>query len=138
MIQKLSGLKNTDLMILLVRLALAAVFIAHGFSKLSNMDGTVAFFGNLGFAPILAYLVMIIEIVGGIFLLLGFFVQHVGILLGIVMLVVIFKVKLSKGFLGGYEFEFTLLLSLLALLFSGPGKYSLQSLLKKGSQTPNL
>lgn len=131
MFQKIA---NRDLALLFIRIALGAVFIFHGAGKLMAMDQTVAFFGKLGFAPFLAYVVTIVELLGGILVLLGFFVEYVGVLLAIVMLVAIFKVKLSKGFIGGYELDFTLLLAALSLMFSGAGKYSLSSFLKKDDQ----
>jgi len=66
MLQKIQSYVNVDLGLLLIRIALAIVFIAHGWQKLQNSSGVVGFFGSLGFAPIFAYLVIIIELLGGI------------------------------------------------------------------------
>ncbi len=66
--------------LLLVRLALAAVFLYHGITKFQNLDGTVAFFGQLGFAPFFAYLVATVETVGGAAMLLGVWTRWAGFL----------------------------------------------------------
>jgi uncharacterized membrane protein YphA (DoxX/SURF4 family) len=41
------------------------------------------------------------------------------------MLVATVLVKGSSGFVGGYEFELSLLVALVALILSGPGAYAL-------------
>ena len=125
MLNKLKCCGNVDLALLLVRLALAAAFIAHGAAKLSNMEGTISFFATLGFAAFWAYLVAWIELLGGLFMLIGLWTCLAGTILAIVMLVAIFKVKYQLGFLGGSELDLILLLSSLAVVYGGPGKYSL-------------
>jgi uncharacterized membrane protein YphA (DoxX/SURF4 family) len=118
--------ENADLGLLSVRLALGAVFVAHGVAKLQNMSGTVAFFASLGFPAPLAYLVAAVETLGGLAMLAGVATPVAGVLLAAVMVVAILKVKLARGFLGGYEFELTLLLAALGVALAGPGRYALQ------------
>jgi putative oxidoreductase len=115
--------ENPDLGILLLRIGLAAVFIVHGYLKLSNMEGTISFFGMLGFPAVLAWAVAIIEVVGGVAMLLGVYTRYAGWALAIIMAVAIAQVKWSKGFAGGYEFEAMLLLASLAAAYIAPGKY---------------
>jgi uncharacterized membrane protein YphA (DoxX/SURF4 family) len=114
---------NMHLGLFLVRFALAAVFIGHGIQKFSNLEGTIGFFGKLGLPSFFAYLVATVETAGGILMLLGVGTQIAGVLLAIVMLVAILKVKVSSGFVGGYEFEATLLLTSLGIAFTGPGSW---------------
>ena len=120
-----------DIAMLLIRLALAVVFIYHGWQKGSNIQMTVGFFAKLGFAPFLAYLVAAVEFFGGIAMLLGIFVKYAGALLAIVMLVAIVKVKILTFHTpfasptGGYEFDLVLLLTALAVVMGGAGKYAL-------------
>lgn len=114
---------NQDLGLLLLRIALGAVFIAHGWSKWQDMDGTIQFFSTLGLSSMIAYLVATIELLGGFAMLLGFWHRLAGWLLAAIMLGVIITVKGSKGFLGGYEFELTLLLVSVAMAMMSPGKY---------------
>lgn len=122
---------NLDIALLLVRVGLAAIFMAHGWDKLSNMDGTVQFFSSLGFSAFWAYLIAYVELAGGLSMLLGVFTGWSGIFLALTMIGAIALVKISKGFLGGFEFDLMLFLSALAISFSGPGKYTLLRVWKK-------
>jgi len=110
---------------LLLRVVLGIVFILHGFDKLQNLEGVVDFFSSLGLAPFFAYLVAYTEFLGGIALLLGVFSRYAAYALSTIMVVAIFLVKMKAGFLGGYELDLVLLVSLLATAWSGSGKYSL-------------
>lgn len=123
----LSSLHNKDLALLFVRVGLASVFIYHGWMKISGMEGTVGFFASLGLGSFWAYLVAWVELLGGILMLVGVKVREMGVLFAIIMLVAIYTVHWKNGFNvmnGGYEFQFTLLLSSLAMVFAGAGKYA--------------
>ncbi len=117
--------QNPDLGLLLVRIALGLVFIVHGWQKVSNLTGTVGFFGSIGLPAFLAYVVAAIEFLGGLAILLGVWTRVVGVLLAAVMVGAIVTLKFKAGFSGGYEFDLTLLLIALAMSFSGPGRYAL-------------
>jgi putative oxidoreductase len=123
---------NLDSALLLIRIGLAAVFIAHGWDKISNMEGTIAFFASINLPAFLAYFVAYVEFLGGISMLLGIFTGFTGIILAINMLVAIGLVKVSKGFLGGYEFDLMLFLAAIAISLTGPGVYTIKRLLKRG------
>ncbi len=122
---------NLDIALLLIRVGLAAVFIAHGWDKLNNMDGTVGFFSSIGLSAFWAYLIAYIELLGGVSMLLGVFTGWSGILLAMNMVGAIALVKISKGFLGGFEFDLMLFLAALAISFAGSGKYTLMKVFKK-------
>jgi uncharacterized membrane protein YphA (DoxX/SURF4 family) len=124
MMKKCCGAVNSDLGILVIRLALALVFIIHGLAKFQNMDGTIGFFSSLGLIPAIAYLVATVELVGGVLLLLGLFSKWVSLSLAIDMAFAIILVKLQKPFIGGYEYELTLMLVALGLSLLGTGKYT--------------
>ncbi|MDO8483160.1 MAG: DoxX family protein [bacterium] len=115
---------NPDLGILLLRFALALVFIIHGLAKFQAMPGTITFFSTLGLLPIMAYFVAIVELFGGILLLLGMLTPWTALILGINMAFAIFLVKLEKPFLGGYEYDLTLMLVSFGLSLLGTGKYT--------------
>ncbi len=108
----------------LLRVVLGAVFIAHGWDKIQNMPGVIGFFGSLGLAPMFAYLVAYVELLGGVAVLLGVYSRLAGYLLAIVMVFAIFLVKMKVGFLGGYELDLMLLASSLAVAWNGAGPYS--------------
>jgi uncharacterized membrane protein YphA (DoxX/SURF4 family) len=76
---------------------------------------------------------MIIETVGGVLMILGFFVRYVALLFVGVMLGVFVFTKAGKGNFMGHELEFTLLTASLAIVFLGSGKYSIQAKLKKSA-----
>ena len=94
---------------------------------MGGIAATAGFFSSIGIRPakFWAIVVGLTEFVGGIFLIAGFLVQPVALAFAISMLVAIWKVKFHKGFSGGWEFDFALLIMALALLFLGPGAYSL-------------
>lgn len=125
--------RNRDIGLLLARLALAAVFIVHGYMKWNDLSGTVAFFAGLGLPPTVAYVISAVELLGGFAMLLGILTKTFGILLAIVMLHAIMSVKLRLGFVGGFEFEFVLLFLSLAVAYAGAGKLSLPGL-KRSSE----
>lgn len=121
--------KLKDYAMIPLRVALALVMVYHGWPKL--MGGAVQFFtGLFGAAgPFLSYFVGVVEVLGGILLLLGLFTRHAALFLSIVMIVAIISVHL--GPFKGYEFQLTLLAGLLTLLFNGAGKYGLEQYLFK-------
>jgi putative oxidoreductase len=125
---------------LILRLGLAGVFIAHGLPKLNpNSDmkgipGVTGFFNQLGipFPGFFAWVVGLLEVIGPALLVLGLGTRIIGFALAINMAVAIYaaKIKMMKaGFTGqgGWEFEFALLFSSIALAFTGAGRYSLDA-----------
>jgi putative oxidoreductase len=126
----LTKYRNQDLGLLLIRLGLAYIFIEHSLQKLSNIAGSLKFFGHLGLpAPLFTlYFVCIIELIGGVCMLLGAFTDIAGLLLAVDMLGVIITVRtgpMAKGLLAGHEFELMLLIMSLAITLIGPGMFSL-------------
>lgn len=126
--------KNHDLGLLLLRLAVGVIFLAHGWAKFGDMASTVGFFSQLGLPPVFAYIVAAVEFLGGIALIVGVYTDLAALLLAIVMVVALVYVKmitLKVGLMGGYEFDLALLASLLAIIFIGPGKHvALKNLIK--------
>lgn len=125
-----------------LRLAVGAIFIAHGAQKLfpvwggGGIAGTAAFFTQIGLSPAvpLAVLVAVVEFFGGIMLVLGAQTVPAALALAIDMAVAIWKVHFANGFFinwtmapgqgHGYEFNLTLLGALIALVLTGPGAFS--------------
>jgi putative oxidoreductase len=120
-------LHSTDSAALLIRLALAAVFINAGWMKITNMEMVVQGFGDMGFHSFFAYFVSYLELIGGIAFLVGLFVRYFGVLLAITMLVAGY-IHFGNGFSlaqGGYEYVLVLFFNSLAMTTMGAGKYSL-------------
>lgn len=116
-------LKKHNISILLVRIALGIIFIIHGVLKLKYLDQTINFFIELGLAGYWAYIVGFAELISGILLVLGLWVEYAAFLIMIIMIFAIYLVKYPKGFIGGYEFEFLIFMVALSLFISGSGKY---------------
>jgi putative oxidoreductase len=127
-----------------LRLALAAVFIAHGGQKLGlwgggSLEATAAYFAQLGIQPAMpaATIIGALELGGGLLLLFGAFTIFVGAALVLELLVGIAKVHLAGGFFlnwalvpgqaHGYEFDLVLIAGLACLMFSGPGAFSVDA-----------
>lgn len=120
--------KNHDLALLLLRIGVGLIFIFAGWSKITGIEGTQQFFGNIGIpmAGIMAWVVAIVELVGGLMVLIGFRIQIPALLLAIIMLVAIITTKLGNDNLfQSMRLELILLLVNLSLAILGNGKYSL-------------
>ena len=115
--------QNPELGLFLVRIALALVFIAHGWQKFQNLSGTVAFFDSIGLSALVAYFVATVELLSGLAMLAGIYTRWAGLLLAITMAVAILVVKANMGLVGGYELEVTLLLCSLAMVAAYPRSY---------------
>ena len=123
--------RNLDRALLVLRLAVAFIFIAHGHDKLFvfGHSGVTGFFASLGIPlpGIAAWCVTLLEFGGGIALAAGLFTRVLASLFCINMLVAIGLAVLPKGFVGGYELEFLLAMGSLALAFAGAGAYSVDA-----------
>src|SRR2546430_13621481 len=106
-----------------LRLVVGLVFIVHGGEKLLGfgLGGAAGFMAKVGIPwPFLAAVVVIaVEILGGLALILGLGTRLAAALLAIDMVVAILAVRLAAGFVGGYEFELTLLAASLSLAILG-------------------
>ena len=116
-----------------IRVLTGIIFIAHGAPKLVNMPGTQHFFSHaLGFPPEMAVIIALLEVIGGFALLFGILTRVSAILFIIEMIGATLAVKLSKGFVGGYEFDLLIVAVSISLLLTGPGQPSIEwNLLKR-------
>ena len=128
--------KFQSIPLLLLRLVLAYGFFVPAKMKWGNIDGIAQWFESLGYPlPTLnAYVAATTETLGVVLLTLGFATRLISIPLMFVMVIAILTVHMGNGFDAGdngFEIPLYYLLMLFTLFISGPGKYSIDSLLSK-------
>lgn len=124
-------MKNNELGKLILRVVLGFIFFIHGLSKFQGgIANTVGFFESIGIPGFTAYVVAIIELIGGIALILGIGTRINSLLFAVIMLGAIFTVKLPLGFFGngqmiGYELDLVLLAVSIYFVLARQSKWSL-------------
>ncbi len=134
--KKLFSIKYTDNGIsfatLLLRLALGGLMIPHGYSKLISFASKSSSFADpfhIGHATSMS-LVIFAEFFCAVFIVLGLFTRLACIPLIIGMSVALFYIH-NGDFFGKGELATLFLFGYLALLFTGPGKVSLDKFIGK-------
>lgn len=128
--------------LLVLRVVAGAVFAVHGYLKLSGgVDGFSGMLDGLG-VPLplfFAWVVTLVELLGGIALILGFLTHLSSKLLAIDMLVAVLLVHAKNGLTGpnGAELALSLLAIVIALMVLGAGAWSIDAALMK-KQTPRI
>jgi putative oxidoreductase len=126
--QSLDKLKPLGLLIL--RAALGATFIFHGFPKLSDPARALKAFPGFGFPSYFAYISGMVEFFGGGLLIAGLFTRGAALLLAIEMGLVLGRTILpSVGIYAFNRYETELLLGAMAiaLVTTGAGAISLDA-----------
>ncbi len=124
-----------DYGITLFRVILGVVFFMHGHLKFFGMGitGTTGFFTMLGvpLPGLMAWIIPILEMLGGLSLILGIFTP-IGLALAADMTGAILFAKRGGGFFApkGFELELTLLVGSLAIVLTGPGAFALRNVIK--------
>lgn len=129
--------RNVDLALAILRIVVGIVFIAHGAQKLFTfgIPGTIAAFGGMGvpIPSVSAVVVIVVELLGGILLVLGLFTRIAAVLIAVDMLGAILLVHLKGGFFlpNGVEFALTLFAAMAALAIGGPGAFAIDDLMDR-------
>lgn len=126
--------------ILVLRLGIGIMFIAHGVQKAfggfggPGIEGFSKMLLGLGFYPPLfwAYLAAYTELLGGACLVIGLFTRSCASMLLALIVIAALKVHLAKGFFlanGGFEYNFVIACACLAIILLGSGKYNVFKLM---------
>ena len=111
--------------LLVLRLALGAVMIAHGYQKIfGGMPQLMQMLQHMGIPAWMGYLTVAAEFGGGILLVVGFLTRLAAFAIFIDMLVAIIKVHLHNGLFsknGGFEFPMVCGAIAFSLIWSGAG-----------------
>lgn len=125
-------LQHPDIAKLLLRLTVGGLMLFHGIHKIfSGVAFIAGRFENIGLPGALAYLVFLGEILAPILLIIGY-KTRIGALLIIATMVIAIHLahsgqwfSLSKAGALALETQYFFILSSLAILFQGAGKYSI-------------
>jgi putative oxidoreductase len=142
-----AGIGDT-LALMMIRIPLGAIFLAHGSQKLLGLFGGhgltatfQTFEQKMGIPPVLTFLAIIAEFGGGIGVLLGLLTRFSAAGIAVTMVVAMYKVTLVNGFFlniacipgrgSGIEYNLALLGMALALVLKGGGPWSVDRFLWK-------
>jgi putative oxidoreductase len=118
---------------LAVRVIVGTIMAAHGLQKVQAGPANFgAFLGQMGvpLPTLMGYVVTLVEVVGGVLLIVGLLSRLAALLLTIDLVVAILLVKVNVGFLSppqggaGAELELALIAGFLVILLAGPGRLS--------------
>lgn len=125
-----------NILLLLARILMSALFIGAAISKLINWDGTIAYMAskNMPYISTLLPAAITVELVGGLAILLGYFtrVGAVALVLFVISAATIFhdfwNIEGSKRMLEMTMFmkDFAIISGLLYISSFGPGRYSIK------------
>lgn len=119
---------TTDYAVLVLRLALGAMFLTHGLQKfiVFTLPGTAGFFESVGFPGWAAYIVSPAEVLAGVALIAGFQTRWVA-LAGVPILLGSLAVHAGNGWgfsnpNGGWEYPLFLVVTALVVALLGGGR----------------
>ncbi|MCG7321742.1 MULTISPECIES: DoxX family protein [Arsenicicoccus] len=128
-----------DLALLLTRVVLGVVLMAHGWQKLgtNGIDGVAAGFGKMGIpaSELAAWFAALVELVGGALILVGLATPLVALLVVLNMAGAFWFAHRDGGVFvtdGGWELVAVIAAASLALIGAGAGRISLDGLLGRG------
>jgi putative oxidoreductase len=134
-------LKNYEVGTLILRVILGFTFFIHGLVKFQGgIENIAGWFESIGLPGFFAYAVALLEMVGGIALIIGLGSRIVSALFVLLMLGATFKVKLAGGFLGngqgaGYELDLALLAMALVIAINDSKLLALDRVFFKGQNS---
>lgn len=123
-----------------IRIMAGVAFILHGMPKFNDLMGTQGFFASVGIPADLALLIGLLEVIGGILLIVGLVTRVAAILFAVEMMCAILIVKAGNSFMGqgGFEVDLLLMSISISLAISGPGRLSIEKEIIKREIFPKI
>lgn len=103
-----------------LRIMIGITFLAHRVPSLADFGQVQGFVGRIGLPPEVAFVVAALEIGGATAMFAGIITRITAALYIILMLSTTLVIKLSRGFVGGFEVDLLLLVMAASLLITGP------------------
>jgi putative oxidoreductase len=128
------------LALLLMRLALGAIMVAHGYHKVfGGLHHHAQMVASLGLPEWLGYVSAFTEFFGGWLILVGLFTRVAALGVCLDLFVAIWKVHLHNGLIGspdrpGYEFALAAFALAFAIIFFGGGPIAIDHVLRGGGR----
>lgn len=127
--------RNRDALLLLCRILLVMLFVIFGWDKFLNFSGTASYMESVGlpFATLAAFSALIMELVVGLAILIGFYTRPLALLLALYTLITALIGHRFWALTGGLRVDtmihfyknISIAGGLLLLCLTGPGKYSM-------------
>jgi len=121
---------NTGMMVL--RLGLAGVWISHALLKwfVFTIPGFAGWLESQGLPAFMAWPVFLLELIGGVMILIGFYGRYVSAVLVPILLVVVWT-HAANGWLhtsegGGWEYPIFLVLASMTHALIGDGRFAIR------------
>ncbi|MFT5969945.1 MAG: putative oxidoreductase [Flavobacteriales bacterium] len=127
-----------NLGLLIIRLGLGVMFMLHGYPKLFGGYERWEFLGQqmqligINFIPTFwGFMASTSEFVGGLFFILGFLYKPTTLILTFTMIIAsLYHISIGDG-INGTSHPIEMAIVFIGLLFTGPGKYSLDKVIFK-------
>ncbi|PYE29321.1 putative oxidoreductase [Rhizobium sp. PP-F2F-G20b] len=123
---------STSAIVLVGRILLSIIFIVAGFGKITNLSGTAGYFAGAGLPVpmVTAVIVSLVELVGGIFILVGFFTRPTAYVLAAFCIATAFIAHFNFADMNqmiNFQKNFAMAGGFLVLAAFGPGALSVDA-----------
>jgi putative oxidoreductase len=118
---------STDWLLLYIRVTMGVILLYYGWPKITHLASNAADFVGMGFRPgwFWGTLIAVVEVFGGVAMLVGVYAELAASLFGFQMIVGTFwKVKIKKPFTD-YSYDLQLLALCVVMMALGAGRFSL-------------
>lgn len=120
----------SDWALLVLRLAVGLILVAHGWPKIKDLKTTAQNFDAMGFKPgrLWGTIAALLEFFGGLLMIIGWLTQVAASLLVLEFIVImLWRFKRKDKLVGGFELDLILLASLLTLAATGSSVLALDN-----------